>query len=236
MSRSSTATLILLGLCGLLTLGVGAAWEPGRKSATEPAVPPRILPGVQPSGEIRLPNQWSLRPVGRQLLLGDFPVNLALHPDGHYLAALHAGYGTHEIIIVDIQNRRQRIVSRVSLPQTFYGLCFSPDGKTLYASGAEYETVHRFTFDRGLLSDPRPGHKTLFVAGTWGDAVRLVPLDTPEKRQNVALGKESYPYACLPEPGGKRLFVSLWGTTAVAVIDIAEAKVLATWPTESHPT
>ena len=37
------------------------------------------------NGSIQLPNQWSLRPAGKQLSLGDFPVNLALHPDGRYL-------------------------------------------------------------------------------------------------------------------------------------------------------
>jgi DNA-binding beta-propeller fold protein YncE len=255
MSRPIAATLTLLGLCGLLTLVVGAAREPALQRSNNPPQAARILPGVKPSGEILLPNQWSLRPVGAHLRLGDFPVHLAIHPSGNYLAALHAGYGEHEIIVVDIQNKKQRIVTRVSLPQTFYGLCFSPDGNTLYASGAEFETVHRFTFDSGLLSDHKsivvgavtekfiPGgiavdadHKTLFAAGTWGHAVRLVPLDAPQKRQNVDLGKESYPYTCLPEPGGKRLFVSLWGKAAVAVIDIAEAKLTATWPTESHPT
>ena len=48
--------------------------------------------------------------------------------------------------------------------------------------------------------------------------------------------KDSYPYTCLPEPGGKRLFVSLWGKAAVAVIDLESDKVAAVWPTESHPT
>ncbi len=253
MTRPRSVVLLLVGVCGLLLVAVSMAWhtaEPAKE-----ATPPRLLPGVQPSGEIRLPNQWSLRPAGRNVLLGDFPVNLALHPGGRYLAALHAGYGEHEIVLVDLQPRKQRIVSRVSLPQTFYGLCFSPDGKTLYASGAELESVHRYAFADGLLSEPRhisvgpvrekfvvgglavdADHKNLFVAGPWGHAVRLVPLDAPEKRRNVALEPESYPYTCLPEPGGKRLFVSLWGKSAVAVIDLAEARVSGTWPTESHPT
>src|ERR1700719_2706077 len=52
-----------------------------------------LLPGIQPGGTIVLPNQWSLRPAGRQIELGDFPVNMALHPSGRWLAILHAGYG-----------------------------------------------------------------------------------------------------------------------------------------------
>ena len=203
----------------------------------------------------RLPNQWSLRPAGVQLALGDFPVNIALHPDGKWAAVLHAGYGEHEIVIVELRKSRPRIVSRVSLDQTFYGLCFAPDGKTLYASGGEYEVVHAFAFDKGYLSNHRKiavasvknkfvvsgvavdaTDRTLFAVGSWGDAVCLVPLDKPTDRRTVALEKGSYPYACLPNAKGDRLFVSLWGKASIAVIDTAAAKVVAAWKTEAHPT
>jgi effector-binding domain-containing protein len=41
-----------------------------------------------------------LRPAGKQVPLGDFPVNIALHPSGKYAAILHAGYGAHEVVTV----------------------------------------------------------------------------------------------------------------------------------------
>jgi hypothetical protein len=81
---------------------------------------------------VLLPNQWSLRPAGKQIALGDFPVNLALHPSGRWIAVPHAGYGEYEVMIVDLQ--KQKRITRVSIPQTFYGLCFSPDGRTLFAT------------------------------------------------------------------------------------------------------
>ena len=40
------------------------------------------LPGQRPDGSVLLPNQWSLHPVGKQVILGDFPVNVAVHPTG----------------------------------------------------------------------------------------------------------------------------------------------------------
>jgi hypothetical protein len=212
-----------------------------------------MLPGIQPNGSILLPNQWSLRPAGKQIELGDFPVNLALHPGGRWLAALHAGYGEHEIIIVEL--KRQKVRSRVSLDQTFCGLCFSPDGRRLFASGGEFEVVHAFDFDDGLLSHHRelpivpvkekfipagmaidPAGRTLIVAGPWGDAICILPVDDPQQRTRVALGKESYPYTCLVDQAGKRSFVTLWNKAAVAVVDLQEKRVIATWPTESHPT
>ena len=39
-------------------------------------------PGPQKDGSVLLPNQWALNPVGRQIVVGDFPVSLALHPGG----------------------------------------------------------------------------------------------------------------------------------------------------------
>src|SRR5262249_273952 len=132
----AAAIMALLGFAVSLVHGAGTAEQ-------------RILPGAQPNGSIQLPNQWSLRPAGRQVQLGDFPVNIALHPSGRYVAVLHAGYGAHEIITLDLQ--RQKIVGRVHIDQAWYGLCFSPDGKRLFASGAEYEVVHAYEFDDGLL-------------------------------------------------------------------------------------
>lgn len=252
MRRSVAAIALLLTACYGLAIAVHRDDTP--KVARASSVP-RILPGVQPSGAVLLPNQWSLRPTGRQLTLGDFPVNVAIHPSGEWLAALHAGYGPHEVVIVELASARQHITSRVVVPQTFCGLCFSPDGKRLYASGAEDGVVHVFDFAGGYLSRSRPvavaadGEKfvvgnlaldrtgsTLFVAGPFQDAVRLVPLNLLGKQPSVSFAKDSYPYACLPSTQGNRVFVSLWGKAAVGVIDLAEQKLVATWPTEKHPT
>jgi DNA-binding beta-propeller fold protein YncE len=251
MRRAILTTIVLLLICvPPLILGVVRVEEP-RPPREKADV--RLLPGVQPSGAIQLPNQWSLRPAGKQVQLGDFPVNIALHPEGRWLAALHAGYDNHEVVIVDL--KRQKIASRVTLDQAFYGLCFSPDGRQLFASGGEYEVVHGFDFDRGYLAHHHEiavadrketfitaglavdaEGQTLFACGPWGHAVSIVPLDMPEKRAKVALAKGSYPYACTLDKEGKRLFVSLWNKAGVAVIDLASKEVSATWPTEKHPT
>src|SRR6266849_1937010 len=60
------------------------------------------LPGKQADGSVLLPNLWSLRPVGKQVELGDFPINIAVHPAGRFVAVLHCGYSRHQILIIDI--------------------------------------------------------------------------------------------------------------------------------------
>jgi DNA-binding beta-propeller fold protein YncE len=254
MKRSVVAAVALAGVCGAMVLAVGCA-----KRAPAPAVAahsgPRLLPGAQPGGFVQLPNQWSLRPAGRQVPLGDFPVNIALCPIGPWLAVLHAGNSTHEVIVLSLEGATPRTTCRVPVHQAFYGLCWSPDGKTLFASGGEDEVVHAFHFDDGLLGSKKtirvrpasqkfiPGGiatdaagKQLFVAGTWAHQVALIPLADPAGLRLVDLPKDSYPYACLPDSTGKHLFVSLWGKAAIAVIDIEKALLATTWPTDLHPT
>ena len=108
-----------------------------------------VLPGRQKDGSVLLPNQWSLMPAGRQIELGDFPVNIALHPAGRFAAILNGGYSAHEIIIVDIVT--EKIASRFRVKESFYGIEFSPDGTRLYCSGAGEELIHRCDFADGKL-------------------------------------------------------------------------------------
>ncbi len=217
----------------------------------------RMLPGLEPGGMIRLPNQWALQPAGKQIPLGDFPVNLVLHPSGRWIVALHAGFGTHEVAVVSLQGTTQSVVCRVPIDQAFQGICFAPDGKTLFASGGEQEVVHVWDFEEGLIHRHRTlamatppnvfvpsglavadDGKTLYAAGLWGHAVNIVPLENPKARRTIPMGKDSYPYTCLVDPSGKRLFVSLWGKSAVAVVDLKSDKRIAEsgWNTQSHPT
>jgi DNA-binding beta-propeller fold protein YncE len=108
------------------------------------------LPGLQRDGSVLLPNQWSLRPVGKQIPVGDFPVQIALHPSGAFAAVLHSGWGQHEIRVLDVKSGRQ--ISEAALEESFYGLAWSPDGKKLYASGASNEAIYAFDFASGYLS------------------------------------------------------------------------------------
>ena len=164
----------------LVSLALGAA-EP---SAT-------TLPGLQRDGSVLLPNQWSLRPVGKQIPAGDFPVNVALHPAGTFAAVMHSGYGQHEIHILDV--KKAHTVSRVTLDESFYGVTWSPDGKHLFASGGSTEVIHAFDFNGGYLSAHREftlrppteqgvpngvivsaDGRALYIAESWGQRVEKI--------------------------------------------------------------
>ena len=122
-------TLLILGLAAL---------------AFAETKPKPELPGAQPDGAVLLPNQWYLRPVGTQLKIGDFPVNIAVHPSEKFAAILHCGYGQHEVQILDIA--AGKIASRANLAEAFYGCAFSPDGSKLIVSGSAEEALTVFKF------------------------------------------------------------------------------------------
>src|SRR6516162_246582 len=212
---------------------------------------PITLPGVEPDGGVRLPNSWSIKPAGKQIELGDFPISVAL--EGNLAAVLHAGYRDHEIGIVDLTPKKERVRSRVTLPQTFGGLAFSPNGKHLFAGGGEFDVVHHFAFDGNLYNHREikvagakfiPGQfavaangESLYVPGVFGHAVVCIYLtDPPKKSDPIPLGKDSYPFACLVDGKDEKLYVSLWNKAAIAVIDVNKKQVVQTIPTEKHPT
>jgi len=211
------------------------------------------LPGIQAGGQVLLPNQWSIKPAGKQVVLGDFPVHVEMHPVEDVAAVLHAGYGAHEIVLVDLKTKK--VKSRATVPQAYYGLHFSANGDTLWAGGGEDRVVHQFKYNKGYLLDykkivvGRPNEKIvvcgvataendtrLYAALTWGDAISVTDLTAPETSTRIGLPDLAFPYGVLPSPDGKRLFVSLWGKSAVAVVDTITKKVTATWKTDAHPT
>ena len=72
---------IVLSVAILSSIAIGfviTAEEPAKSFKKD-------LPGPQISGEVKLPNGWSLKPAGKQIPLGDFPVNMVVHPSGKYL-------------------------------------------------------------------------------------------------------------------------------------------------------
>ena len=145
----------------------------------------------------------------RHIEVGDFPVNIALHPTGEFAAraACRVSRARGRRSSTSTRSGRGSCRGR-TIDQAFYGLAFSPDGKQLFASGGEFEVVHVFDFDRGYLvkgraidvsvgkADQRAvvgglsfdtTGRDLFVAAPWADAVVRVPLDNPDNKKVIPM-------------------------------------------------
>ncbi|HVV72074.1 MAG TPA: beta-propeller fold lactonase family protein [Verrucomicrobiae bacterium] len=179
---------------------------PESYSTLTPAQP--VWPGRKQDGSVLLPNQWSLSPAGKQVELGDFPVNIAVHPSGRFAAVLHSGYSGHDIRVVDITSAK--VVSKTPVKESFYGLEFTHDGTRLFCSGAGDEVVHAFDFQDGMLSGHReirlrpakergvPAGLTLdksarhlFVANVWAHRVTRVELGPKPQVAEILFGPDT---------------------------------------------
>jgi DNA-binding beta-propeller fold protein YncE len=243
-----------VGIILALTIGCGTSF------AQEPASKPRneaTWPGLTKAGAVLLPNGWSLKPAGRQVKLGDFPVAIAEHPTESILAILHAGYGEHEVITVKVapETGRAEVVARVILKESFQGLTWSSDGKHLFVGGGWDDVIYRFDHSDGLLSNkfsfkypPRKeggqrvpaglalskDGETLWVANAFGHT--LAKFDGAGKLLvEIPLGVDSFPYGLAWDEADHRLYVSLWNKAEVAVVDSTKGEVVSHWPTQEHP-
>ncbi len=184
-----------LQLTLLCSLTSALAWLAPLASTPAATNPAALWPGHQADGSMLLPNQWSLRPAGKSVELGDFPVNLAVHPNARYSAVLHAGYGQHEVVIVDLTT--SEVASRTKLAETFYGLIFSRDGHRLFCSGSSGENIFAFDFAEGKLTNPTrtrlravqergvptglavdESGRMLFAANLWNSRISRVDLES----------------------------------------------------------
>jgi hypothetical protein len=188
---------------------------------TEPSPPirstARDLPGPRADGSVLLPNQWSLRPVGKQVVLGDFPVNIAVHPGGRFVAVLHSGHGRHQIVVVDVA--AAKVMGEFPVEESFYGIEFSHDGNTVYCSGASAEVIHAFAFKDGYLSEPKAfklrdvsergipagialssDARRLFVSNVWGQRISQLNLTEAGEVTDIQLGPTSPPPSGSAEP------------------------------------
>ncbi len=184
------------------------------------------------SKKVTLPNGWSLTPAGKQLPCGDLPLNLVVSPDRKILAVTNNGQSTQSIQLFDAVN--DKLLHEVVIPKSWYGLHFSGDGKSLYASGGndnwilQYNIVNRKLVLADSISlgkkwpakispagiDLDEQQQLLYVVTKENDALYIIDLKT-KKMQQFPLGSKAY--TCLLSPDRKLLYVSLWGSDRLLV-------------------
>lgn len=196
---------------------------------------------------VRLPNGWSLTPVGKSLPLGDLPLNIAVSKSHHYAAVTNNGQSVQTIQLLDARTDRE--LDKVLVSRAWGGLVFSADERSLYASGGDDNWIIRYaiTNDKlvatdtiklgepwgkksssapvsptGLALDDKRG--VLYVVTKLDNSLYLIDLKTKTILRQVKLGTEAY--TCLLSPDLSKLYISLWGGDKVVAFDTKENKLL----------
>lgn len=205
----------------------------------------------------RLPTGAVLDPAGARSDVGNFPLAVVASPDSAHLLLLLNGWRQQGVQVVD--RRTGAVVQTAEQTAAFIGLAFSPDGRTLFASGGNTDAVYRYGWNGKRLArkdsltirvkrNPRSSGtsypaglavsrdgRRLYVAENLADSVAVVDLASGAVIQRIAAGR--YPYAVVAAANGD-VFVSSWGTRDVHVFRehpdglVDETRI----PVERHPS
>src|SRR5258706_14676832 len=80
-----------------------------------------------------------LDPVGDVVTLGSMPLAVLMAPGGDKLVVVLSGWREQGIQVVDIGSRK--VTQTLTQDAAFYGAAFSPDGKALYVSGGNDDSI-----------------------------------------------------------------------------------------------
>src|SRR5918912_3947040 len=105
-----------------------------------PALPRRATDS--PPGQTLLPTGMRLDPAGTSFDVGNMPLSMALSPEGDRVVVLLCGWREQGLQV--LERATGRVTQTLKQPAAFLGLAFSPDGKTLYASGGDEDVVYRY--------------------------------------------------------------------------------------------
>ena len=184
--------------------------------------------------DTKLPNGWTISPIGKQLPLEDLPLNIVISPNKKLAAITNNGQSTQGIHLIDIATETE--VDYITTEKSWYGLCFSSDNKFIYASGGndnwilKYEVANKKMklVDSILLGKKWPvrispaglciddATQTMYVVTKENSALYVIDLKT---KQTKMYGLESEAYTCALSPDKKTLYISLWGSDKLLIWD-----------------
>jgi DNA-binding beta-propeller fold protein YncE len=174
---------------------------------------------------------------------GDMPLNL-LEAEGRWILSTNSGWRNAYLQVYDEQKRT--VSSRVQLPSLWYGLAYDSERKLVLASSAD-SSVYVFTLTAGRLEHRREmgliscllaagvtlgPEGTAWVACNQNETVLRVDYLNGRTLSSAKVG--AFPYAIARLPGGK-LAVSLWGQSAIALVDSRTLAAIGVIPVGSHP-
>ena len=210
----------------------------------------QMLPGETSDGAILLPNRYTLTPAGEQIPVGDLPLGMALSPDGKILAVTNNGNSEQFVSIIDVARRKQ--IQTLPLRASFFGIDFGADGQRLFVSGGFNNLIYIFQrhdmkfaladsilltrqktewFVTGLAS----ARNSDFIYAATKTKKTIFRIAVDDKKIIAEHSFDHFLYDVILTPDEKKVYVSLWGGGAVAVLDAENLSVLKMITTGDHP-
>ncbi len=154
--------------------------------------------GPQPDGSILVPTNQLLRPAGFQILFPGRPVDLALSPDGKWLAVLNK----NSLDLIRVLDRTIMQTLPLKGGGSFNGISFSVDGKQIYASQSRDK---------------------IFIAQK--DKDNILHWIEPVQFGQPDIGGHSVPGGFTIGEGSDMLYVTLSRSNSLAVVELSDASI-----------
>ena len=211
----------------------------------------QVLNDQMNAKRIMLPNGWSLSSAGRSIELGDLPLNIAVSGTEKFMAVSNNGQSIQSIQLID--PKTEKVLDKVEIPKSFYGLKFSKDDRFLFASGGndnwilKYEIASSKLMIRDTLKLGKPwpekispvgleiddAKNLLYVVTKENNSLYIFDLLTNKIIHQQSIGSEGY--TCILSPDKKTLYISLWGGKKVAFFDTNLRKITASVDVSYNP-
>jgi YVTN family beta-propeller protein len=216
----------------LLVITLGRSQDAAPPEKISGANYDQLRTGDWAEGKIVVPTNQVLSPSGRQVTFSGRPTDVALTPDGRFLAVL----GNGQVFTIDTEEGK--IVERAAhRGGSFCGLVFARDGKTVFASSI-FGSIGVFSVDdEGELKSQSP-IRIPALGARRGEDVAEGPsgpqVPRKEKTKSESEGKNAAGGLAI-DVSGKLLYAVCNMRNSLAEIDIETKKIMREIPVGNAP-
>ena len=194
---------------------------------------PPLRPGPLTDGSTLLATGWRIKPAGKQVAVGSFPLASALSPDGKFLLVVNSG-AAPSVSVIRVADQAE--ASRVTVPDAWQGIAFASNGRNVYVSGGARNSVYDFSVSpEGVLALVKemsaapgaapaandfigdvavpPGGRLIYAADLFHDRILLMNPQSGTVIERFKSGRR--PNQILFHPDGNSYFVSSWADASV---------------------
>ena len=198
-----------------------------------------------------LPNGWKLTPAGENIGVGELPMNLVFTKDEKYAITSNSGMAENSLSVIDLSAKKE--IQRLVIDKTWRGLCYNDDESVLYVSGGNNDKIYTYTFRDGILNlkdslDLRSGNDNLIsVTGLtyWpaknyiisvsmrSNSIYIYDIGKKQLVKKLAPGSECFDV--IIDHKGENAYVSLWGGSKVAKVNLKNLEIERFIKVGDHP-
>jgi len=199
-----------------------------------------------------LPNGWKLSPQGKQIPIGELPLNMVITKNQHYAITSNSGRGINSLSVVNLKIGKE--IQRLKLDNTWVGLTFGKNDKTLYVSGGNDNNINILNFIKGKLTHAgliKIGKKfpkneisitglafvkkrNLLLAVSQ-KSNKLYVIDAKRKSILQEVKMDGKCYTVLVNHAQTYAYVSIWGQAFVEEVNLNNFTISHVYKTGNHP-